>query len=193
MEESRLEIPGITDSSTLTRLARARTYEYYCRLVEDTLAGRCPFCEVDRKHNRVVFESDHILCWHCTPPEKNTRLHFLIVPKRHVKGILGLSVAEWNDVWTAYFHLQAKYSFTSAGILIRDGDATLSAGTQEHLHIHIMVPDGTGRVESPFYKGREDDERCTSRAIVFEKVRRGTPLPSLSPEEALVFQDKVVR
>jgi hypothetical protein len=34
-----------------------------------------------------------------------------------------------------------------------------------------MVPNGKGRVESPFYKGQEEEAEGAERAIAFEKLR----------------------
>ena len=80
--------------------------------------------------------------------------------------------------------------YASRGTLMRDGDATLSAGTIQHLHIHDMVPDGTGRVESPFFKGAESEAEGVARARVFEKIRRGAGTHTLTEEEWKLVKDR---
>ena len=169
---SSLVIPGITDLGTLARLARARKYTQYRRAVANALAGKCPFCDIDPEYNKVIRETKNWHVWPCNPPEKHTRHHFLIVPKQHVKSVTALTRWQWVGVQQLITWLKKEYNFTSCGILCRDGDATLSAGTIEHLHIHVMVPDGTGRVESPFFKGAESEAEGLARAIVFEKMRQ---------------------
>src|SRR3989344_6096009 len=95
-EELKLVILGITDPSTLACISRARKFTQYNRMVGDALAvpPSCPFCHIDREYNKVVAETDYWYAWPCNPPEKNTRLHFLFVPKRHVLCTRYLTVIE---------------------------------------------------------------------------------------------------
>lgn len=186
-----LVIPGITNVSTLACVARARKYSQYKKMVADALANRCPFCDIDRKHNKVIAETDFWYAWPCNPPEKNTGLHFLFVPKRHVMDTEELSAKEWVGLAEIRRIVRDMYDYPSCGVLICDGDATLSAGTIQHLHVHEMVPDGTGRVESPFYKGTESEEEGLRRAIVFEKLRTGSFPFLLSPEEKELVKNRL--
>jgi ATP adenylyltransferase len=183
-----LIVPGITDASTLACLARARMYEQYCRAVDNAVKGVCPFCTLDTSYNKVILEDKgNWRVWPCRPPERNTQVHFIIAPVRHETTLIGLTKEELAGLQDILRRIKEDYNITSCGILIRDGDATLSAGTIQHLHIHVMVPDGKGRVESPFFKGRESEEEGVNRAIVFEKMRRGTRFEDLvSEEQALV-------
>lgn len=171
LNEYPLVIPGITNPNKLARISRARTYTQYRRMVADEMARRCPFCHIDKEHNKIIAENEHWYAWPCNPPEKHTRFHFLFVPKRHVMASWRLLPEEITSLFAIRYVISAKYGYTSCGMLVRDGDATMSAGTIEHLHVHDMVPDGTGRVESPFYKGREAERESLQRAILFEKIR----------------------
>ncbi|MFA5946375.1 MAG: HIT domain-containing protein [Patescibacteria group bacterium] len=157
--------------------------------MDDLLNGRCPFCVPDPEVNVVQFENDYWWAWPNTAnPEKNTAQHFLIVPKRHVLDIRDLSQNEFGSMGVFIEDVLDGLEIDSCGILIRNGDATLSAGTIRHLHVHIMVPDGTGRVESPFFKGPESEAESNARAIVFEKLRTGvaTVYRLTDAEKALV-------
>lgn len=182
----RLVIPGINDRSTLACIARSRKYEQYVRAVLNARLHVCPFCDVDRSYNNIILENDFWYAWHSKPPEANTRLHILYVPKRHVVDSEELSndevLALWGENGIRRLVREAL-GYSSRGMLMRDGDATLSAGTIQHLHIHDMIPNGTGRVESPFFKGAESELEGVRRAIVFEKLRGGSELEDLSPEE----------
>ncbi len=186
-----LIIPGITNGNMLVCLSRAKTYGQYCKAVTDALAGRCPFCELDRVHNVVVIETSGLLVWHCNPPEKHTRLHFIIAPRKHILSTDEFTSDEMVAVWDCLTALKDTFKFTSCGILIRDGDATLSGGTIPHLHIHVMVPDGTGRVESPFYKGAVSERESLARAIIFEKMRQGATFGDLTPDEQVQVQGRL--
>jgi|SRR3989344_8476331 len=186
-----LVIPGITDLNTLVCISRARKLEPFKKAVADALAGRCPFCDIDRAYNVVVIENVHCLAWLCEPPEDNTRLHFLVVPKKHVTCTDELSDDELVTIFEVKEQLQEMYEFNSCGVLIRDGDATLSAGTIQHLHMHVMVPAGTGRVESPFFKGAESETESLARAIVFQKLCTGTRVEELDDAERALVKDRI--
>jgi diadenosine tetraphosphate (Ap4A) HIT family hydrolase len=188
-----LTIPGITDPATLACIARSRKYKQYKKSVEDALAHRCPFCELDTSYNKVIpgIPSGVLTAWHCNPPEKHTRCHFIISPIRHVTDTLLFSEEEWSDVRRVTSFLSLKFAFGFRGILIRDGDATLSAGTVQHSHIHLMVPDGTGRVESPFCKTPEEEMEGVARAIIFEKIRQGWPPEQLSRYELTLIEGRL--
>ncbi len=87
--------------------------------------------------------------------------------------------------------LPGMFDMSFCGHLMRDGDATKSAGTQEHLHGHMMKPAGTGRVESPFCKTPEEEAASLARAIIFAKVYAGTPFEALSEEEKTLVADRM--
>lgn len=189
-----LVIPGVSDPATLACIARSRKYDQYRKAVENALAGICPFCTVDRTYNQVIAESYSWLAWPCKPAEDNTAYHFLFVPKRHVKDSEELSDFEVLDLWGQEGlrrRVRSMYGYTSRGTLMRDGDATMSAGSIQHLHIHDMVPAGTGRVESPFYKGLVSELEGLRRAVVFEKLRTGTLSFDLTEEEFLLVDGRL--
>jgi diadenosine tetraphosphate (Ap4A) HIT family hydrolase len=140
-------------------------------MVKDALAGNCPFCKLDPAFNVVIAETTTWNAWQSRAPEKGTAHHFIIAPKRHVKAVKELNYGEWVSLVEILNKLDEQHGITSSGIQIRDGDARLSAGTVEHLHVHKMVPNGTVRVESPFFKGAESEAEGHARAIVFEKFR----------------------
>jgi diadenosine tetraphosphate (Ap4A) HIT family hydrolase len=161
-------------------------------MLQNALIGKkCPFCVLDPAYNKVIVEDDNRLfcAWQSSSPEKHTKHHFIIIPRQHVTDMLELSAIEQRAFFEIMGKLKDMFGLTSRGILIRDGDARFLGGTIAHLHIHIMVPDGTGRVESPFCKGDEADERSLAQAIVFEKVRKGTSFAGLAKQEQDLVRD----
>lgn len=186
-----LQIEGLSPEQCAI-LARARTYKQYVRAVGDAIAGKCVFCQIDRDYNQVLIENEHWLVWPCRPPEKHTRMHFLIVSRHHVTSMNELDDAtEGLALIRTLRQVREMHHITSSGLLCRDGDATLSAGTIPHLHFHVMVPDGTGRVETPFYKGAESEVEGHLRAIVYEKLRLGAKVEDLDPEERQRVVDRL--
>lgn len=190
MSEPILVIEGITDASTLACIARSRTYPQYCDMVDQALKGECHFCSLGPQNVLVVHDLDW-KAWQNPYPEKHTKHHFIIAPLRHIKSTSDLSITEQVGLFTAMEKLRKKHEYTSRGMLIRDGDATLSAGTIQHLHVHVMVPDGTGRVESPFYKGADEEKAGIRRAIAFEKLRQGAQLKELLSEERILVSERL--
>ncbi len=191
MSFDKLVVLGITNPSTLACLARSRTYEQYCHMVEIALQGKCPFCDIDPEVNKVIADNEYWRAWQSPYPEKNTKHHFIIVPKRHMIDTGELQPAEQMSLFRIMKFLREIYGYESCGVLIRDGDARLSAGTIEHLHIHVMVPNGTGRVESPFYKGLDEERWGVTRAIIYEKLRRGLPVDELTQEEVRQVRGRI--
>lgn len=189
-----LIIPGITDESALACIARSRKLSQFIRMVQDALDGICRFCNVDREYNKIVAENEFWYAWPCNPPEKNTKFHFLFVPKRHVTDSEELTKGELSALWGKdgiRAEVRQQFGYTSRGTLMRDGDPRLSAGTIEHLHVHDMVPNGRGRVESPFFKGLESELEGIARAIIFERLRQGANFENLSLLEQELVKDRL--
>lgn len=189
-----LEIEGITDPSTLACIARSRKYGQYVQAVKNALEGVCPFCVIDTSYNTIALENDYWRAWPAKPAEKNTAFHFLYIPKRHVTDSEELSDEEILALWGSNGirrKIREMHGYTSRGTLMRDGDATLSAGTIQHLHVHDMIPNGKGRVESPFYKGEDDELAGFQRAVIYEKLRTGTDLDELSRGEYELIKERL--
>lgn len=191
MEFSRLQIPGLSPGQCAA-LARTRKYRMYVRSVAEALAGKCPFCDLDEKFNVVIAKNGCWRAWQSPTPEDFTAHHFIIAHKRHV-----LSMEELDDdvdgaqFWAILRELRFMHAITSNGVLMRDGDATLGAGSIHHLHGHMMVPNGKGRLESPFYKGDASEAESNARAIAFELMRTGTQFADLSSEQQRLVEDRL--
>ncbi len=179
----RLRIAGLSEAACAA-LARSRVYEQYVRGVRDALTDRCPFCQLDPSYNHVCCENEYWMAWQSPSPLAHTTHHLVVVPRRHVMGMDELVDETEGAAFLAIMRqLRGMHGIKSSGLLCRDGNATLSAGTIEHLHWHLIVPDGKGRVETPFYKGPESDNEAHARALVFERLRTGTPIEDLTADE----------
>jgi diadenosine tetraphosphate (Ap4A) HIT family hydrolase len=159
--------------------------------VKNTLEGKCPFCQIDHNYNKIIFETEAWNVFPCNPPEKYTKYHIIFAPKKHLKSVDELDDVAVLELFSLIKKVKVKFNIVSGGIQIRDGDATLSAGTIPHLHVHLMVPDGTGRLESPFYKGAASEAEGLARALVYEKLRTGMPIENLIKEEQALIMDRV--
>lgn len=199
----RLVIPGVTDLVTLTCIARARKLSQYTKAVADALACRCPFCTPDPDKNPRISLSAGAEHWYvtpCNPPEDFTKLHLLIIPiqkfdtgagLRHVRDSRELNKEAWAQLQDVNAEISDRFNAPYRGWQCRDGDARESVGTIEHLHIHVMVGDGSGRVASPLSKTDAEEEESLKRAIIFEKIRQGTKPEDLPPEEFALVEKRL--
>ena len=107
-------------------------------------AGVCLFCpdQVDelgdpdvvlREHDWVVRRNAY--------PYRNTRLHLLVVPRRHVADLLDLTDEELAGFWSVGRALRERYDLAFYGLGARCGDCRYTGGTIEHVHVHLLVGD----------------------------------------------------
>ena len=180
-----LVIPGI-DQEEIGTLLSVRTYSQY--RVEQILSGTCPFCKLDRNKNEVLRVSGEWRLWKNPYPHAHTKEHFIIAPIQHLTNLCQMYSNDWDDVAALIDYVVnpetcGGMAYEGGAVVIRYGDPRLNAGSIRHLHVNIIVPDGTGRVQATLAKTPEDIERKKKILTVFEKVRTGTPMSTLTDEE----------
>lgn len=111
-------------------------------------AGVCIFCpghvdDPDDPH--VVMTSPDWVVRHNAYPYASTKLHLLLVPRRHVRDLLDLTDAELAGFWRVGRELRERYDLAFYGLGARCGDCRYTGGTIEHVHVHLVV----GDVERP--------------------------------------------
>jgi len=147
-------------------LQDCQTYPQYWRMRQAFENGICPFCEVDRTYNRILFEDDHVLAW-AVPGQikrKELAVQLLVVPKRHARFEWDLPASEWMSMRTALRFMAAHYDLAGGMSFTRFGNMSLNAGTVAHLHKNIWVPNGFGEVRIPIFKDPTHQERNRERA-----------------------------
>lgn len=99
----------------------------------------CPFC--DGIENRILLENDGAILTYSQAPYH--KYHLLVVPKRHIENIKGLT---WDEdicimalIVTGIKALD-KLGHNDCSVLVRDGQA-LARSVKHHLHYHI-IPGG---------------------------------------------------
>ena len=114
----------------------AALLEKYAQTVQ---GGKCPFCHPNIE-NKPVAETCHLRVVHNQFPYKLTRLHLLVLPKRHIASLLEMNGSEWADMDMALRNVIALYPFVrdGYGLAVRDGE--IGGVTLWHLHWHIIVP-----------------------------------------------------
>jgi diadenosine tetraphosphate (Ap4A) HIT family hydrolase len=113
-------------------------------------AGVCIFCpgHVDAPDDpHVVLTTQDWVVRHNAYPYAGTKLHLLLVPRRHVPDLLDLTDAELAGFWQVGRQLRERYGLPFYGLGARCGDCRYTGGTIEHVHVHLVV----GDVESAEY------------------------------------------
>ncbi|HEV2376148.1 MAG TPA: HIT domain-containing protein [Streptosporangiaceae bacterium] len=124
----------------------ARTPEQRAEMERLDGAGVCLFCPehlVSHPRQEILFSTEH---WNATTnafPYPGTSLHLLLLPHQHVSDLLALTSEAQNDFWTALAEVDKRYSLTSYGVGVRNGDLRLSGATIAHLHVHVLVAANT--------------------------------------------------
>jgi diadenosine tetraphosphate (Ap4A) HIT family hydrolase len=129
----------------------------------------CQFCAIDSQVNNVLWEDTSTHCWAVPDAFMRTELeyHLIVAPKRHVRFPWELGLDEEISINEAQRFLASKFDLRGGIIATRFGDMSLNAGTVPHLHINIMVPNGTGEVRIPVFKDPCDREENQKRAAKF--------------------------
>lgn len=120
--------------------------------------SNCPFCTLPT--SRIVHENEHCLAIRDAFPVSEG--HTLIIARRHVGSLFGLSDAEGRALLAllaeAKTSLEGAYRPSGFNVGINDGAA--AGQTVPHLHVHLI----------PRYAGDQPDPRGGVRWIFPEKA-----------------------
>jgi len=113
--------------------------------------GECPFCPAGlKKEYKLAGETDFWSIVYNQFPYKNSELHLLVIPKRHLISLSELSPEEWVQMPKAICIANVfPYTSKEYGLAIRVGE--IGGVTLYHLHWHFIVPKfGKGRIPVNF-------------------------------------------
>lgn len=120
-------------------LDNARTPEQRAVMESLLTEGICIFCD-KRTERRAILVSPN---WNITPnsyPYDGTEQHLLLTPVRHVTAINKLNMVEWVEL--QYIIHRAGEFYPGYSVVVRNGDMEITGATVEHLHFHVLVPNG---------------------------------------------------
>lgn len=125
-------------------MADSRTQEVEDKYQEHlkNLAGRCPFCPetFNEDLNEVWLETDNWRCFVNAFKYEAAKVHFLIVPKRHIKVTEDMTASDWAEFSSLLTPLNTAHK--DGLTFIRGGEHP--GKSVEHLHWHFAVfPKGT--------------------------------------------------
>jgi ATP adenylyltransferase len=126
----------------LYNIGRVKQLDLVERYRELEKNGVCKFCPQNLLHearHQVYLVEESWVVVHNIAPYKGSSLHLLMVPKRHVRDMLDLSLDELSAFWRVLGKLKLDFDLRDYGIGIRNGDPSVMGGTVAHLHAHIIV------------------------------------------------------
>lgn len=136
----------------LGAVRNARTDEQREHMHNTVGRGVCPFCVLDPKLNHLIRESRYWRMWPNPFPYKHHAHHFVLATKSHLIHPQALPREAWMELGDHLLWAIGEYDLPGGGFVMRFGDLAYNAGTLQHLHAHIQVPDLTGRAAATFAK-----------------------------------------
>jgi ATP adenylyltransferase len=121
-------------------LGNARHSEQREKMERLEAAEICMFC-AGPPAAPVKVASQHWEVLHNEFPYAGTRLHLLIVPRRHVTDLLDLHDEELAEFWQVARSIRQLYHLEYYGLGARCGDCRFTGGTIAHVHVHLIVGD----------------------------------------------------
>jgi diadenosine tetraphosphate (Ap4A) HIT family hydrolase len=106
--------------------------------------NHCPFCAENLQHYHkepILKETAHWLVTKNQWPYPHTKHHFLLIYKKHATSLQELDIEAGKELFALMQELAEKYQFEGGGLAMRFGDTDFSAGTVNHLHVQLIVPD----------------------------------------------------
>jgi ATP adenylyltransferase len=103
----------------------------------------CPFCEENflKYHKLPVIKENKN--WFLTKnmyPYEETRLHLLLVHKKHISSIEEITPEGWLDLQKIINSSIKEFKIKGGAFFIRFGDSKLTGATVTHLHAHLIAP-----------------------------------------------------
>lgn len=104
--------------------------------------GVCVFCLTSfRKfHNHPILKKNQ--SWYVTKnkfPYTGTRLHLLLIHKRHIHQIGEIKPNEWKDLGEVLSWIHSVYKVKGGSFFFRFGDTQYTGATISHLHGHFVT------------------------------------------------------
>jgi ATP adenylyltransferase len=122
----------------------ARELEQLRRMKSLAERNVCVFCPENIQNETttpIEIETDHWFVKKNDFPYERTKLHLMLISKKHVTTISELSKSAQTEFLQIVAEVERKYHLTSYAIGMRSGDMDYNAASVEHLHAHIVVGD----------------------------------------------------
>jgi diadenosine tetraphosphate (Ap4A) HIT family hydrolase len=146
------------EKSSYINLAAARDAEQEKQYRQIAEAGVCPFCPEHygkfMHQDTSIFESEHWYAITNMSPYPYTKLHNVIIAKRHIDLPNDLTDIEWLDLKKNVDHFIRMENLEYGALAMRFGDPIETGASVRHLHVHLIVPDESQTSEQAEVKFR---------------------------------------
>ncbi len=135
-------------------LEHARTDTQRTAMERIRIRGECPFCpeNLPKEHKKPILrERLHWIVTENQWPYENTRVHLLVIARRHVERLGELPPGAGEELLTLLKEIEHHKEITSGAIGIRFGEPERNGGTVRHLHVQVLVAEITDKSD-PHYK-----------------------------------------
>jgi len=106
--------------------------------------AHCPFCSENLRlyHQQPILkEGKYWLVTKNQWPYEHTKHHLLLIYKSHATKLAELEAKAGTELFAMIKELEKEFGFEGGGLALRFGDTDFSAGTVNHLHVQLIVPD----------------------------------------------------
>ena len=154
-------MPAPLTKERLFCLQDCQTYAQYHRMRKAFEEELCVFCQIDRNFNKILFEDEYVLGWEVPEQIKRKELavQLLAVPKFHARYEWDISSTITQSIHVATRFFSERYDLRGGMVFERFGRMDYNAGTVDHWHRNIWVPNGSGEVRIPIFKDPTHQER----------------------------------
>lgn len=104
----------------------------------------CPFCRENllKYHKQPILkEGQYWLLTKNQWPYAHTLAHYLFIYKDHATHLAELTPEAGRELFQMAAELEKEQKFQGGGLAMRFGDTDHSAGTVNHLHAQLIIPD----------------------------------------------------
>lgn len=147
---------------------------------DELSADACDFCAIiagDDPNVREVYRNDHVVAFHPTDPA--TLGHVLLVPRRHVEHVWGLTSEEADHLSQAVLLLSdaVRTAVHPDGLNVIQSNGEAATQTVPHLHVHLVprfVDDSMGDiwpVSTNFSEQKKDEVQAATQESVRKNPR----------------------
>ncbi len=132
-------------------ISNARVPAQRKQMVEIQKEGVCPFCPkyFKKYHDApIIKETDKWLITKNDYPYEGSKLHLLLVHKKHIENVSELSPKAAQELIHLTKWAEKEFKMKGGILLMRFGKPEYTGATITHLHAHVVVGEKEG-------KGRE--------------------------------------
>lgn len=151
-----------------------------------TTALSCPFCAIANDaapHARVLYRDERVVAFF--PLDPATRGHTLVVPRRHIPDVSGLTSTEARDLAVAVQRVAAMImaGVQPQGLNIIQSNGSAATQTVDHLHVHLVPRWAGDRMGLTWPEGAAEDDAAQDLTLAQLQAALPAMESTVTPED----------